>query len=129
MTDYRKILRLDSLGLNNTEIAESCRCSRTTVIATLRQAALAGIHYPLSESMSDKDLILALYPPVPGKPIYQMPDYQRIHKEYQAKRVTLNQLWLEYCEACQKSGVVPYQLTQFKKYYREYVAKNSEPCI
>jgi len=51
-----------------------------------------------------------------------MPDYEKVHRDYQAKRVTLNQLWIEYCEACQKSGVLPYQLTQFKKYYREYIA-------
>jgi len=35
MTNYREILRLDSLGLNKTQIAEACGCSRTTVIQTL----------------------------------------------------------------------------------------------
>ena len=29
MTNYREILRLNSLGLNQTQIAEACRCSRT----------------------------------------------------------------------------------------------------
>ena len=32
MTNYREILRLNSLGLNKTQIAEACQCSRTTVI-------------------------------------------------------------------------------------------------
>ncbi len=32
MTNYREILRLDSLGLNKTQIADACDCSRTTVI-------------------------------------------------------------------------------------------------
>ena len=31
MTNYREILRLKNLGLNKTEIAHSCGCSRTAV--------------------------------------------------------------------------------------------------
>jgi hypothetical protein len=31
MTDYREILRLDSLGINKTDIAASCFCARNTV--------------------------------------------------------------------------------------------------
>ena len=33
MTNYKEILRLHSLGINNTRIAESCGCARSTVIA------------------------------------------------------------------------------------------------
>ncbi len=125
MTNYREILRLNSLGYSNTEIADACDCSRTTVIAVLRQADAASIQYLLPNNMSDKDLIQVLYPPVPNTLTYQMPDYEQIHKEHQRKGITLNRLWLEYCESCQKSGVLSYQLTQFKKYYRDYAAKNS----
>ena len=32
MTNYREILRLSSLRLNKTQIAEACMCSRATVI-------------------------------------------------------------------------------------------------
>lgn len=123
MTNYREILRLSSLGYNNTEIADVCGCSRTTVISVLRQAEAVGVGYPLPEGMSERDLINALRPSVSGKPVYRMPDYAKVHKEYQRKCVTLNRLWLEYCEDCQKSGELPYQLTQFKKYYREYTVK------
>ena len=38
MTKYREILRLDGIGLNKTEIAASCGCSRNTVSSTLRRA-------------------------------------------------------------------------------------------
>lgn len=38
MTNYREILRLNSLGLNKTQIAEVCGCSRTTVIKVLELA-------------------------------------------------------------------------------------------
>ena len=43
MTNYREILRLDSLGLNKTQIADACDCSRTTVIAVLRRAEEVGL--------------------------------------------------------------------------------------
>ena len=36
MTNYKEILRLHSLGINNTRIAESCGCARSTVIAALQ---------------------------------------------------------------------------------------------
>jgi hypothetical protein len=32
-------------------------------------------------------------------------------------------LWIEYCEECRKTGDIPYQSTQFNKYYGEYVRK------
>ena len=37
--------------------------------------------------------------------------------------MTQQLLWFEYCDQCRASGEIPYQLTQFKTHYREYVAK------
>ncbi len=54
-----------------------------------------------------------------------MPDYEYVYREMQCKGVTLNLLWLEYVEKCRLSGDMPYQSTQFNKYYGEYVAKHS----
>ena len=39
MTNYKEILWLHSLGNNNTRIAESCGCARSTAITTLQRAA------------------------------------------------------------------------------------------
>ena len=125
MTNYREILRLNSLGLNKTQIAEACCCSRTTVITVLRQAETGGVTYPLPESISDKELAEKLYPSVPDKPTYKMPDYEYVHKELQHSGVTLKLLWLEYCEKCRETGELPYQSTQFNKYYSDYVVKNN----
>lgn len=47
MTNYREILRLKKLGLNNSEIAQSLGCSRTTVIQVLSVAEEKGISYGL----------------------------------------------------------------------------------
>ena len=123
MTSYREILRLHSLGLNKTEIASSCQCARNTVAATLQRAANCGLQWPLPEEMSDKQLSERLFPSSTSKPVYKMPDYASVHKELQRSGVTLNLLWLEYCDQCRAAGEIPYQSTQFNKYYADYLAK------
>ena len=52
-----------------------------------------------------------------------MPDYTSVHKKLQRSGVTLNLLWLEYCDQCRAAGEIPYQSTQFNKYYADYLAK------
>ncbi len=121
MTNYREILRLDSLGLNKTQIAEACGCSRTTVIQTLRLAKKNQLQHPLPESMSDKQLADLLFPTAIGKPVFKMPDYEYVHRELQKNGVTLNLLWLEYCDTCRSTGEIPYQSTQFNKYYNDFL--------
>ena len=79
----------------------------------------------LPADMSDQQLAGILYPSITGKPKYKMPDYEYVYREMQRNGVTLNLLWLEYVEKCRLSGDVPYQSTQFNKYYGEYVAKHS----
>ena len=125
MTNYRKILRLQSLRLNKSQIAQSVCCSRTTVIQVLNVAVEKGIRYPLLEDLSDRKLSELLFPNEHANPEYQMPDYEYVHKELQKNGVTLNLLWLEYCEKCREEGTLPYQLTQFKKHYRDYAVKTN----
>ena len=45
MINHREILRLESLGLNNTQIATSCECARSTVIEVLQRARAKGLRY------------------------------------------------------------------------------------
>lgn len=125
MTNYRQILRLYSLGLNKTQIAQSCGCSRTTVIQVLRRSEVRCLHYPLPGSTSDKELSNQLLPQPASKLEYKIPDYKYVHREMQKRGVTLNLLWLEYCEACRMADELPYQLTQFKKYYLDYTSKTN----
>ena len=108
MTNYRDILKLHSLGLNKTEIATSCKYTRNTVAATLQRAANCGLQWPLPEAMSDKQFSECLFPATASKPVYKMPDYAYVHKELQRSGVTLNLLWLEYCNQCRSAGdVIP----------------------
>ena len=121
MTNYREILRLHSLGLNKTEIAASLHCARNTVAATLQRAGNCGLQWPLPDEMSGRQLAEMLFPSAPGKPVYKMPDYAYVYREMQKSGVTLNLLWLEYCDQCKAEGAVPYQSTQFNKYYSDYL--------
>ena len=123
MTNYREILRLRSLGINNKQIAESMGIARQTVITTLQTAFAQGIDWQSAESMSDKELSARLFPQGEGKPTYKMPDYEYIHREMAKSGMTQQLLWFEYCDECRAAGETPYGLTQFKLHYREYVTK------
>ena len=125
MTNYREILRMNSLGFNKTEIAQSVQCSRTTVRTVIRLAEEHNLQYPLPNSMSDKELYEALFPTASGKLKYKMPDYEHVYKELQRDGVTLDLLWREYVDECRQSGELPYQSTQFNKYYNDFCAKKN----
>ena len=120
MTNYREILRLKSLGLNHSQIADSMAISRPTVISVLQKATELGLSYREASEMTDRELKSTLFPTESGKPVYKMPDFEWVHREMAKSGVTLQLLWFEYCDKCRDEGSVPYQLTQFKKYYREY---------
>jgi transposase len=124
MTDYREILRLRSLGLNNSQIEVSTGISRPTVIATVRRAINQGLDWQTAEPLSDKELSERLLGQANGKLGYKMPDYDAMHREMSKPGVTQQLLWFEYCDRCRATGEIPYQLTQFKRYYREYLVKN-----
>lgn len=124
MTNYREILRLHALGFNNSRIAESTGATRQTVIAVLQRAAAQDVSHQSAEGLSDRELAKLLFPQGGGvKPVFKMPDYAWVHRELAKPGVTLQLLWFEYCDKCQSAGETPYQLTQFKKYYREYAAQ------
>ena len=75
--------------------------------------------------MSDRKLSNLLFPSERANPEYKMPDYEYVHNELQKSGVTLNLLWLEYCEKCHEEGELPYQLTRFQKHYRDYAVKTN----
>ena len=123
MTNYKEILRLASLGINNSQVAAAIGCSRTTVITVQKRAAEVGVTHQKASQMSNKEVSRMLFPEESGKPAYKMPDYEYVHREMAKSGMTLQLLWFEYCDTCNESGEIPYQLTQFKKYYRDYLQK------
>lgn len=123
MTNYKEILRLHSLGINNTRIAESIGCARSTVIVTLQKAVTSGTTWATVKNLSTEEVARKLYPATSMGQQYKMPDYAWVHKEMQKSGVTLSLLWVEYCEQCRQNGELPYKSTQFNKYYADYVHK------
>ena len=123
MTNYREILRLKSLGLSHSQISSSMGISRQTVVTVLQRTEEQELTYQSLAELSDKDLFKKLYPPGIWQVSYKMPDYGQVHREMAKSGVTLQLLWMEYCDQCRSANEIPYQLTQFKKYYREYVVK------
>jgi transposase len=121
MTNYREILRLRSLGINNKQIAEGMGIARQTVITTLQRASAQGLAWQTAEPLSDKELAGRLFGVGETKITYKMPDYEYVHQEMSKPGVTQHLLWFEYCDQCRATGEIPYQLTQFKKYYREFI--------
>jgi transposase len=124
MTNYREILRLTELGFNHSQIALGMGISRQTVVTALQRANAQVLGYPATEGMSDREIETRLFPPEADKPEYKMPDYDWVHREMAKAGVTLQLLWFEYSDRCRDAGEIPYQLTQFKKYYRDYVVKS-----
>ena len=123
MTNYKEILRLHSLGINNTRVAESCCCARSTVISTVQRAQEKGITWEDIRSLGETEVARRLHPATSMGRQYKMPDYEYIHQEMQKSGVTLSLLWVEYCEQCRSNGELPYQSTQFNKYYADFVHK------
>jgi len=123
MTDYREILRLHSLKINNCGIRESLQCSRQTVVTTLQKAKALKLKWPLPNSMTNEALYKLFYPSQVAEVVYAMPDCEWVHKELQKPGVTLSLLWYEYHEQCVQNGTIPYKITQFKKYCHDYAVK------
>jgi len=123
MTDYKEVLRLASLGISKSKIAESMEVTRQTVVTALQRAVIQGLTWEAAQSMSDRELALKLKAPVAGGATgFKVPDYENIHKELAKPGVTQKLLWEEYCLDCRRSGSIPYGLTQFKAYYREFAS-------
>ena len=107
MTNYREILRLRSLGINHSQIAESMGIARQTVVTTLQRASAHGIDWQTTESMSDRELAAQLFAEGDGKLHYKMPDYSYVHRELAKSGMTQQLLWFEYCDQCRSSGEIP----------------------
>ena len=129
MTNYKEIIRLHSLGLNKTRIAESCGCARSTVITALHKAEENGLSWNAVKNLSSEEVTRKLYPATSMGQRYSMPDYEWVHKEMQKSGVTLSLLWVEYCERCRQNGELPYKSTQFNKYYADYLHLRRQPCL
>jgi orotate phosphoribosyltransferase-like protein len=70
MTNYREILRLRSLGINNKQIAESMGIARQTVVTVLQRTFAQGLDWQAAEFLSDSELSVRLFPQEGGRSMY-----------------------------------------------------------
>ena len=96
MTKYREILRLQSLGFSERNIAQSCGVSRNTVARVLKKAAEINISWPLDFDMTDSALEELMFPRDKSATNKRMPDFNYIRKELLRNGVNKKLLWVEY---------------------------------
>ena len=123
MTNYREILRLNSLRILKQDIAKSCKCSRNTVANVIKIAEEKRLGWETAVGLNNDELAERLFPSSRRKPVNKVPDWEYIHREMAKSGVTLSLLWAEYCEQCRENGDIPYKTTQFYQYYSDYVQK------
>jgi len=124
MTKYREILRLQSLGINQTGIAVSCGHSRATVRKVLNRAKELDISWPLQAEVTDAELEKQFSPNISASdPFRRYPDYEHIDREMMKNGVTLKLLWHEYCEECRQHNDLPLMYSQFCFHYQKHSEK------
>ena len=119
MRKIREVLRLKfELGLNNRQIAASCKVSHVTVGKYLARFSKAGLSWPLPDEMDDGEFMGRLFGDdiSPAQPSRPMPDLATMHRELRRKGVTLQLLWQEYREVHHDG----YGYTQFCEYYHRF---------
>ena len=100
MRKIREVLRLYfAAALSIRAIARSLGTSPSTVGDYLRRAKVAGLSWPLPESVDDTGLERRLFPvPPPSRTARPLPDWSEVQRELRRKSVTLSLLWQEYKE-------------------------------
>jgi len=118
MRKIREVLRLKlEHGCSQREISAATGMSKGAVFDYLRRAHEAEITWVVAQQLNDVELERRLFKlvgrnlPNPRVPI----DMQWVHAELRHPGVTLQQLWLEYCEGARDDaeGRRPYGYSQF----------------
>jgi transposase len=123
MRKLKEVLRLQSLGLSQHDIARSCSISQSTVHDYLSAAQVAGVKWPLPEDWGDEQIERALFPRRPDPAVWRKhpePSWTQIHQELQThKNLTLQLLWQEGRE----SNPDGYGYSRFCDLYRRWLKK------
>ena len=121
MRKIREVLRLYfAAALSVRAIARSLRVSPSTVGDYLRRAEVAGLTWPLPDSVDDAGLERRLFPTPPSSGTTRpLPAWSEVHQELRRKGVTLSLLWQEY-KATHPEGL---QYSRFCEQYRAWAAK------
>jgi transposase len=123
MRKLKEVLRLESLGLSQHQIARSCSISQSTVHEYVSAARAANVEWPLPEDWDDRQIEQALFPQRPAPEVWRKhpePDWLPIHEELQKNRdLTLALIWQERRE----SDPEGYGYSRFCDLYRRWMKK------
>ena len=126
MTKYREILRMSAGGFSQRTIASTLSISRNTVTSTLKRAEKKKLDWQTvaQQRLSEKQIADLLFPPKKKEGQYQIPDFEYMAKELKKTGVSLQMLWMEYCESCRSTEKRPYMYSQYCELFRKYAKKN-----
>ncbi|WP_415980264.1 IS21 family transposase [Faecalicoccus pleomorphus] len=125
MRDIKKMLELRARKHSQRFIARSLHVSRNTVKSVFEIADIKGLYWSQAQNMEEDQIQEYLFGSNDLDLVYQMPDFEYIHKELLKEDVTLKNLWDEYVDQCRSSSKPAYQLSNFYRLYAEYVKKNN----
>jgi transposase len=99
MRKVKEVLRLQSLGLSQHQVARSCSISQSTVHEYLAAAHATGVKWPLPEDWDDRQIEQKLFPQRGAAAVWRKhpePDWTQIHQELQTHGdLTLQLIWQE----------------------------------
>lgn len=133
MINYRAILLYYSKNNTITQIATICECSRPAVRKAIKRAKEINLQIPVSDSISDQDLYLMLYPKRGRKTGYYYPDFYLLDKDRKKRSFSKFRAWQKYCRVCAREGYKAYGKSRFyvlfelhfvKPFIRPRVSKN-----
>ena len=123
MRKLKEVLRLNSLGLKQQQIARSCSIAQSTVHQYLKAAAAAGVRWPLPSDWDDRRLEEAVSGAPRPMQVWrksEKPDFGSIRHELQRHcHLTLQLVWEEY----RQDHPDGYSYSRFCELYREWVRK------
>lgn len=125
MRKIKQILQLHhESGLSRRAISVAVGTRYGSVANYLNRAEKAGISWPLSEDMDERDLGRLLFPSQPPSSPRRFiePDFPQIHQELKQKGVTKLLLWEEYRQTHPNNG---YSYAQFCHRYKVWQSKQA----
>ena len=123
--NVKLILELKAGGMSQDEIARTRHMSRTSVSTVARIAREKAISYEDIRDLND-DVVYRMFFPekMLTEDMYELPDYEYVHKELRRVGVTLKLLWGEYRDSCKNNGTLPVGYSKFCDDYSKYTASN-----
>lgn len=123
--NVKLILELNSGGMSQDMIARTRHMSRSSVSTVVNIAKTKDISFVDIREMND-DVIYRMFFPekLQTEQMYQLPDYENIHKELKRVGATLKLLWQEYKDDCHRNAAIPVGYTKFCDDYGRYTSMN-----